>query len=230
MFNITSKYFSFFNNKPPAGRVAHTATDVLQVIPVVIIVPCLQIEYQYLLSLLVSLHWKISNKTSIWLPFDVSENLNHLIWVRHYNTPFHCNTPLHWALQEFLMLLKEFLKFPGPSPNHPFLGSKYSVFWGLDFYLYSLTYDNILFTLTENTVFDSSDRSQGNEVARILFSVKNFPKWYLHSPLLHLRQDVECEFTWYAVTNWRKLQVCNFISSDFFHSGVNNIFIHFGFI
>ena len=29
MFNITSKYFSFFNNKPPASRVAHITRDFL---------------------------------------------------------------------------------------------------------------------------------------------------------------------------------------------------------
>ena len=29
MFNITSKYFSFFNNKPPASRVAHVVGDSL---------------------------------------------------------------------------------------------------------------------------------------------------------------------------------------------------------
>ena len=40
MFNITSKYFSFFKNKPPARcRVAHITRDFLHVIPVHIMVP-----------------------------------------------------------------------------------------------------------------------------------------------------------------------------------------------
>ena len=30
MFYITSKYFSFFNNKPPASRVAHITRDFLR--------------------------------------------------------------------------------------------------------------------------------------------------------------------------------------------------------
>ena len=36
---ITSKYFSLFNNKPPAGWVTHITSD-LHAIPVRIIVPC----------------------------------------------------------------------------------------------------------------------------------------------------------------------------------------------
>ena len=37
--NVTSKYFSFFNNKPSASWVAHITGDFLHVIPVHIIVP-----------------------------------------------------------------------------------------------------------------------------------------------------------------------------------------------
>ena len=37
--NITSKYFSFFNNKPLASWVAHITRDFLHIIPVRIIVP-----------------------------------------------------------------------------------------------------------------------------------------------------------------------------------------------
>ena len=40
MFNITSKYFSIFNNKPPANWVAHIAKDFLTCFAVHIIVPC----------------------------------------------------------------------------------------------------------------------------------------------------------------------------------------------
>ena len=39
MFNITSKYFDTFNNKPPASLVAHITMDFLHVIPVRIITP-----------------------------------------------------------------------------------------------------------------------------------------------------------------------------------------------
>ena len=77
----------------------------------------------------------------------VPGNLNHLMWIRHCNTPSHCNTPLHWAQQEFP-------KFQRPSQNHLLLSSKSSVFYfiffwggrGVDraFYLCFFTFDRNL--------------------------------------------------------------------------------------
>ena len=49
MFNITSKYFVFLNNRPPTSWVANKARD-LHVIPVRIIVPCTDQEVVFSVS------------------------------------------------------------------------------------------------------------------------------------------------------------------------------------
>ena len=41
MFNITSKYFSIFNNKPPASRIAHISRDFHTCYSCLYLVPCL---------------------------------------------------------------------------------------------------------------------------------------------------------------------------------------------
>ena len=68
--------------------------------------------------------------------------------------------------------------------------------------MYSFIFDSILSRSLRILFFISSHKSLGNGVATIVFSVKNFPKWYLHFPLLYLWQDLECECTWYVV-NWK---------------------------
>ena len=77
----------------------------------------------------------------------VPRNLNHLMWIRHCNTPSHCSTRLHWALQEFP-------KFQRPSQNHLLLSSNSSVFFffgcggaggrGRAFYLCFFTFNSNL--------------------------------------------------------------------------------------
>ena len=78
-----------------------------------------------------------------------------------------------------------------------------SLFWSKFLSMYSSTFDSILSRSLWILFFISSDKSLDNGVAAIVFSVKNFPKWYLHFPLLYLWQDFECQCTWYAVTNWK---------------------------
>ena len=74
--------------------------------------------------------------------------------------------------------------------------------------MYSFTFDSILLRLLRILFFISSDKSLSNKVATIVFSVKNFPKWYL-------RQNLEYECTWYVVHCVKSVQIRSYFWSVF---------------
>ena len=78
MFNITSKYFTFLDNKPPARWVTHIGIDFLHVIPACIIVPWLKYQMTATLPVLVT---KKDNKKVVaerkWY-FDCSFDYYHV--------------------------------------------------------------------------------------------------------------------------------------------------------
>ena len=102
------------------------------------------------------------------------------------------------------------------SQNHLLLDSKYFVFFDLDFYPCYFTFDSNLSRSLRILFLISSDWPLGNGVARIMFSLKNFLKQYLHSPLLYLRQDLECECTSHVVTNWKNLRYVTLFGTNNF--------------